>query len=70
MALRAAGKPSPNRGYGKRTPDLEASDNACLQAYSPKCLEVWNSANFAMTEFSEVAKKLRKHATWQMRLPL
>jgi hypothetical protein len=39
MALREADKPSPNRGYAKRTPNLEASDNVCFRAYSPKCLE-------------------------------
>jgi hypothetical protein len=35
MALREADKPSPNRGYAKRTPNLEASDNVCFRAYSP-----------------------------------
>ncbi len=51
-ALRAAGKPSPNRGYGKRTPDLEASGNVRLRAYSPSCLEC---------EFSEVRLQ---HPAW------
>jgi hypothetical protein len=36
MALREADAPSPNRGYAKRTPDLEASNNACFRAYSPE----------------------------------
>jgi hypothetical protein len=38
-ALRAAAKPSPDRGYSRRTPKLEAPDNACFWAYSPECVK-------------------------------
>lgn len=38
-ALRAAAKPGPDRGYGRRTLELEAPDNARFGAYSPGCVE-------------------------------
>ena len=38
MALRAAGKPSPSRGYSKRAADLEAPDNVSFRACSTSCV--------------------------------
>ena len=54
MALREADKPSPNRGYAKRTPDLEASDNALFPGLFTLLPVREILGTSALTEFYEV----------------